>query len=257
MKKKLGTRIKEALRKYSLFKKMEEVADRRRHGFHKRVAELEGRVASQVGLIKELKAAKAPNRDRVEDEEQMLFLYEDKLRKERRKLQFWRKKAHYAHERNNHWGTVLKHRRDRLRRWIQQHQSFQPYMANGNPYEKLSAEAKYGIYLDFRRGLYVTSTYEGYPGDGVHSSSSYHYVQNSPDGKARCWDAGAGTLGPMEAAQTAEAERCAAFLMEMFGPINGLEYKNGVRFTLPEGDPLETMHDNHKHTAIRDGAPTS
>ena len=129
-------------------------------------------------------------------------------------------------------------------------------MANGHPWIKLTPEARHAIYLDFRGGLYVTATYEGYPGDGVHAVSSGHYIQNQPDGRARCWDAGAARRGPMVTAQRREAERCPAFMIELIGPENDCEFKNGVRYTLPEGSPLEEMHDNHKHEWIRDGAPT-
>lgn len=253
----LAKRVKEAIHRRSFFGKVEEIADRRRQAFNKRAAEAHGRVASHEGVMKELRSAEKPDFQRIDDQEQLLFIAEQRLKAMTRKREFWRKRYVWARERHAHWGLVLTHRKDRLRRWIQQHETFQPYMANGKPWEELTPEARYGIFLDFKDGNYVTATYEGFPGDGVHSTTSYHYLQNSPDGKARCWDAGAGSLGPMEKAQRREAERVGAFLMEMFGPINDCEYKNGVRFTLAEGDPLETMHDNHKHTAIRDGAPTS
>lgn len=255
MKKTLVARVKQAVHRFSFFGKVEEIANKRRHKFNEETHNVRREVLS---LRKELEEAstKDPGSQHGQDLAQLLSIAEAKLKRGRSKREFWRKRYVWARARHNHWGSVLKHRRDRLRRWIAQHEGFQPYMANGNPYEKLTAEAKHGMYLDFRDGNYITSTYEGFPGDGVHSDTSGHYIQNQPDGKARCWDAGAGSQGPMVKAQRREAKRVGSFLIEMFGPQNDLEYKNGVQFTLPEGDPLETMHDNHKHTWIRDGAPT-
>ena len=252
---KLKAKVKEALHRYSAFGKIVEVAGKREKGFAIRANLAEKQLDELRARRKQLIEHEATQRQ-LDDNEQLIWLANHRLKKMTEKRLFWTKRRVWARERHHHWGLVIKHRKDRLRRWIQQHETFQSYMANGNPYEKLTPEAKYGIYLDFRGGNYVTSTYEGYPGDGVHSPGSYHYLENQPDGKARCWDAGAGTLSPMNKAQIREAGRAGPFLIEMFGPENTFEYKNGVRFTLAEGDPLETMHDNHKHTCIRDGAPT-
>lgn len=255
-KKGLRTRVQQALHRHSYFGKVEEIADRRRHAFNQRARE--ARIAvEQLRAVKELQLAQEGlSAGALEDTLQQLALAELRLKRMRRKRDFWRRRYVWARERHRHWRLVLKHRRDRLRRWIRRHEGFQPYMANGNPHEKLTAEAKRGIYLDFRDGNYVTSTYEGAPGDGVHSSSSGHYVQNQPDGKARCWDSGAGRLAPMVKAQRREAERAGPFMIELIGPDNAVAYKNGVPYTLAEGSWLEEMHDNHVHKWIRDGAPT-
>lgn len=253
--KKLRALVKEAAHKYSLFGKGLEVADRRRHAFNKRVIESKAKVEVQLKYIETLKKHK-DDFGRIENEEQILQMREWVLTKMLKKRNFWRARAVQLRERHSHWGSVIKHRRDRLRWWIAQHETFQPYMANGKPWEKLTPEARHYIYLDFREGLYVTSTYEGHPGDGVHATSSYHYIENQPDGRARCWDAGSTSLGKMESAQRRQAgKRTAPYLTEMFGPVNDLAYKNGMRETLAEGSELETMHDNHVHTDIRDGAP--
>lgn len=251
-KKTLRNRVAQAVKQFSFFGKVEDISDKRRHRFHQEV--LDGRARAKA-LHGQLDGKPPLSIGERADVEQELALIVHQVERAVKKLDFWRRRYVWAHARHNHWHLVLKHRRDRLRRWIAQHQDFQPFMANGKPYEKLTPEAKHAIYLDFRDGNFVTSTYEGFPGDGVHATTSYHYIQNQPDGKARCWDAGAGSLGPMEKAQAREARRCPSFLIEMFGPINGDAFKNGVRFTLAEGTELETMHDNHKHTCIRDGAP--
>ncbi len=244
--------MKRALHRVSFFGKVEEVADNRRHKFNQQLQAEQRRVDA---LKVDLERAEKSGGALIEDITQELYLVRQVRNRKKRKREFWRGRYVWARERHRHWGLVLKHRRDRLRRWIQQHEGFQSYMANGNPHEHLTAEAKHGIYLDFRDGLYTTSTYEGFPGDGVHSTSSGHYLQNQGDGKGRCWDSGAGTRGPMVKAQLREAGRAAPFLIEMFGPDNDANYKNGVRFTLGEGEALEQMHDNHKHTWLRDGAP--
>lgn len=252
----LVARAKQAVHRYSFFGKVEEIADKRRHAFNRQLVAAERAVDQAKAELKRVEGLEHTTVQQIENEEQVLGLRKQERDRKKRKREFWRDRYTWARARHHHWGSVLKHRRDRLRRWVQQHDGFQPYMANGHPYEAFTKEALHGIYLDFRRGLYLTATYEGYPGDGVHSTSSGHYLQNQPDGRARCWDAGASTRGPMAAAQKAEAERCPSYLIELLGPINDEEFKNGVRYTLPEGDPLEEMHDNHKHTWLRDGAPT-
>lgn len=252
--KSLKKKIAEAVHRYSFFGRIEETADRRRHAFNKRLAVAEAHLVRTQREYRELIAADAPQQRR-EDAEQLVFISEHHVKALKKRREFWRNRYVWAHQRHHHWGKVLKHRRDRLRRWIFQHRGFRAYMANGHPHEKLTPEAKHGIYLDFKEGLYVTSTYEGYPGDGVHATSSYHYLQNQPDGKARCWDAASGSRGRMVKAQRREATRCPAFLVEMIGPENDCEYKNGIRYTLSEGSALETMHDSHVHEDIRDGAP--
>ncbi len=256
-KKSLRARVAQAVKRFSFFGKVEDIADKRRHRFNREVKEARAE-AKKVRRELGLEGGRPPESMRERGLlEQQLALAVEKVERAMKKREFWRDRYVWARERHSHWALVLKHSRDRLRRWIAQHEGFQPYMANGNPFGLLTPEAKHAIYLDFRDGNYVTSTYEGFPGDGVHSTSSGHYLQNQPDGKARCWDCGAGTREPMAKAQAREANRCPSFLIEMFGPINEDAFKNGVRFTLGEGEVLEEMHDNHKHTWIRDGAPVA
>lgn len=254
MKKKLTARLKEAVHKRSLFGKAMEIADRRRHAFNQRLTEQKARFVSQEAILRTLKQHESADEQHIEDEEQVLYLIHEKLERLRKKRNFWRARYVSARERHMHWGTVLRHRKDRVRAWAQKHESFQPYMANGKPYEKLTPEAKHGIYLDFKEGLYVTSTYEGFSGDGVHTPTSYHYITNQPEEKGRCWDAGSTKLSVMEGCQRRQTGQFPSYLTEQFGPINDLAYKNGIRETLPEGSALETLHDNHVHTDIRDGA---
>lgn len=250
---KLRARLKAAVHSHSAFGKLAEIADSRRHArneeFHKAMQD----VAREKTHYDEV-TSRAHSQREADDASQTLALAEQTLKTKLRKREFWRDRYVWATERHVHWGTVVKHRRDRLRRWIMQHESFRPYMANGKPYAMLTDTCKHAIFLDFKEGLYVTSTYEGYPGDGVHATSSYHYLQNQPDGHGRCWDAGSASRGPMVKCQERQAREFAAFLVEMFGPENTFAYKNGVRFSLEEGSELETMHDNHVHTDIRDGA---
>lgn len=240
----LTARLKESAHKRSLFGKLMRVADNRREARLKEVRE----------TTKEIE--RLEKRPQTSEVKRDLRRAHARRKRQHARLEFWRNRYVWARERHLHWGLVWKHRRDRLRRWIQRHEGFQPYMANGNPHAKLTPEAKHAIYLDFRDGLYVTSTYEGHPGDGVHSTGSGHYVENQPDGKARCWDAGAASRAPMVKAQKREAKRAGSFCVELIGPDNDANYKNGIRYTLAEGSALETMHDNHKHQWLRDGAPT-
>lgn len=257
--KSLRAKAKAALHSYSVFGKIAEVAAIRKHAFNERVHEAR-RAVKRCQTNYEADKKKAVEKGTsvgtaVEQSAELLFLAKRRLNAMLRKREFWRARYIWANQRHNNWGLILKHRRDRLRRWVLQHQTFQPYMANGRPWEKLTPEARYGIYLDFRSGLYVTATYEGHPGDGVHSTTSGHYIENQPDGRARCWDAASGTQSKMVAGQRREAHRAGPFMIELIGPQNDLEFKNGIQYTLPEGSPLETMHDTHKHEWVRDGAP--
>ncbi len=242
-----------ALHRYSVVGKLAEIADNRRHRFNQEAADARKRL-DRAQADWDLVTSGQHTRSQAEDAEQVLALAREHLRRVVRKREFWRDRYTQMSERHHRWGLILKHRRDRVRHWIAQHEGFQPYMANGKPYEKLTDEAKHAIYLDFKEGLYVTSTYEGFSGDGVHATSSYHYLTNQPDGRGRCWDAGSKSRGPMVKCQERQAREFGAFLTESFGPENGLAYKNGVRFALEEGSSLEEMHDNHVHTDIRDGA---
>lgn len=252
---KLRGLVKEAAHRYSLFGKAAEVADRRRHTFNEQLQRAREQTKRRRTLHNDLVKQGVSERQLAES---LALLHDAEAieRTKERKREFWRNRYVEMSQRHDHWGLVLKHRRDRLRRWVLQHRGFRPYMANGKPWIKLTPEARYAIYLDFRHGLYVTSTYEGHPGDGVHATTSGHYIENQPDGRARCWDAGSAARGPMVKGQRREAKRCPSFLVEMFGPENDLAFKNGIQFTLEEGSELENMHDNHKHEWLRDGAPT-
>jgi hypothetical protein len=253
MLKKLRGLVRTAVHRYSAVGKLAEIADNRRHKFNDEVAKARKREArAEEGW--ELVMSGKPTHSQAEDAEQVLFVAREHLRRMIRKREFWRNRYTEMSARHHHWGLVLKHRRDRVRRWVARHEGFQPYMANGNPYEKLTDEAKHAIYLAFKEGLYVTSTYEGFAGDGVHATTSYHYLTNQPDGRGRCWDAGSSRRGPMAKTQIRQGREFGPYLTEQFGPENSFAYKNGVQFTLAEGTSLEEMHDNHVHTDIRDGA---
>lgn len=248
----LRSLVRQAANRFSLFGKIEEIAANRVKGFTDRVREASGMIEFHETWLE-----KNPDAHQlaIAHHEVELDKWHTRRYRQHRKLLFWRKRHHWARERHDRWGVVLKHRRDRLRRWINQHSGFQPYMANGHPYEALTAEAKAAIARQFRRGMYVTATYEGEPGDGVHSTTSGHYLQNQPDGRGRCFDCGSGSFDTMVAAQNAEAKLASAYMVELIGPDNDCCYKNGIQYTLVEGSALETAHDNHIHEWVRDGAP--
>jgi hypothetical protein len=87
--------------------------------------------------------------------------------------------------------------------------------------------------------VYVTSTT-----GGSHSPTSYHY-------SGRAVDIGADSQVEKNRCHAGLLKRFGApYFTELFGPNNKQFVKNGVRYSIADGDPLETQHDNHIHVAI-------
>jgi hypothetical protein len=55
----------------------------------------------------------------------------------------------------------------------------------------------------------------------------------------------------MIAFQQAESARRAGDYLELFGPDNAVQVRNGQRFAFSEGEALENLHDTHVHGALR------
>jgi hypothetical protein len=134
--------------------------------------------------------------------------------------------------------------RAKLRYWRRllrrQRGTFQPWMLNGKP-GNVTPAAKEFIVRAVNAGLYVTSTT-----GGTHAPTSYHYAR--PLGRA------VDVAGPWEkmiAFQRAESAERAGIYLELFGPDNAVQVKNGQRFGFSEGQPLENLHDTHVHGAPR------
>lgn len=94
------------------------------------------------------------------------------------------------------------------------------------------------------RGLVVTSTR-----DGVHAPTSFHYSGRAVDfgraGGYRRW-----FLPRLVSFQRHLHTKHGRKLAELFGPSNRANRKYGRAISLPEGSPLEQLHDNHVHVAI-------
>lgn len=89
-------------------------------------------------------------------------------------------------------------------------------------------------------GLYVTSTT-----DGVHSPTSYHSSGRAVDVAAPMTTAGIKLMKKFQR----RANKKWPGAREIFGPDNTAFIKNGQKYTIREGDPLEDQHDNHVHVA--------
>lgn len=113
---------------------------------------------------------------------------------------------------------------------------------NGHP-ANVSKACRQFIRRANQAGLYVTATT-----DGVHSPTSYHYRGLAVDVAAPMTADG---IVKMRTFQADEVRRGSVKYNELFGPNNELFVKNGVRYTIREGDPLENQHDNHVHGAPR------
>lgn len=87
-----------------------------------------------------------------------------------------------------------------------------------------------------KHNLYVTSTWEGYPGDGVHTNSSYHYQK-------RAVDIG-GSYTDLVAAQNELVKKFGySHFTELFGPAP-FWVKTGTRY-----GGVFTGHHDHIHIA--------
>jgi hypothetical protein len=140
--------------------------------------------------------------------------------------------------------SKLKASRAKLRYWRRllrrKQAAFQPWMLNGRSGD-ITPAAKRFVQRAVNAGLYITSTT-----GGRHSPTSYHYTR--PLGRA------VDVAGPWEkmiAFQRAESANRAEEYLELFGPDNAVQVKNGQRFAFSEGEALENMHDNHVHGALR------
>lgn len=113
---------------------------------------------------------------------------------------------------------------------IAKRNTFHPAMANGHPYEHLSAGARRYVARAFHSGLVCFSTYEGHPGDGVHADGSYHYTENDPDPnppqEGHAADMAAASMRRMVRFAKREMRRPRKFL-ELLSPAYGY-VKNGV-----------------------------
>lgn len=116
---------------------------------------------------------------------------------------------------------------------------------NGHP-RNVTLAVRRVIVRGVNHGLVVTATT-----DGLHSATSFHHTK---PGKAVDLGVEPKLAGTPEARKREVAFQrfllkrfgARAFL-ELFGPDNAANVKNGVQFTLPEGAPLENQHDNHVH----------
>jgi hypothetical protein len=151
-------------------------------------------------------------------------------RRSRRTLVAMRRKTKASRAKLRYWRRLLRRRQA----------AFQPWMLNGTA-GNISPAAKKFVVRAVNAGLYVTSTT-----GGKHAPTSYHY--DKPLGRAV--DV-AGPWDKMVAFQRAESARRAADYLELFGPDNTVQVRNGQRFAFSEGEALENLHDTHVHGALR------
>ena len=151
-------------------------------------------------------------------------------RKSRQAVVALRQRTKASRAKLRYWRRLLRRRQA----------SFRPWMLNGRS-GSITPAAKRFIVRAVNAGLYVTSTT-----GGRHSPTSHHY--SKPLGRAV--DV-AGPWDRMVAFQRAESAKRAGEYLELFGPDNAAQVKNGQRFGFSEGEALENMHDTHVHGALR------
>jgi hypothetical protein len=122
---------------------------------------------------------------------------------------------------------------------------FHPRMLNGHP-GNVTPAVKKMIVRAVRAGLVVTSTT-----DGRHAKNSHHYVGQAVDlGLPGALVGTERGRRRMVGFQRREARNAGRFL-ELFGPDNAANVKNGAPYALAEGTALESNHDTHVHGAPR------
>jgi hypothetical protein len=125
----------------------------------------------------------------------------------------------------------------------QAHPKFESWMTNGhsqNVTDAVKREIALGV---VRYDLYVTSTSDGYPGDGRHAYTSLHYWQNNPDRKGHAVDMAGSRMTEFQNTRV----RSPSHFQEFFGPNSANCVKNGVRIGIT-GD-LAALHKTHDHDA--------
>ena len=148
-------------------------------------------------------------------------------RKSRRTLMAMHRKTEASRAKLRYWRRLLRRRQS----------EFQPWMLNGKP-GNITPAVKKCVVRAVNAGLYVTSTT-----GGQHAANSYHYAGRAVD-VAGPWD-------KMVAFQRDECAERASEYLELFGPDNAFQVKNGQRFAFSEGHELEEMHDSHFHGALQ------
>lgn len=128
------------------------------------------------------------------------------------------------------------------------HDRFHPSMLRGHP-GNITLAVRRVIVRAVNHDLVVTSTT-----GGAHSSTSFHF--SKPRGRAVDFGVESALVGTSKQRSRLVAFQkflvrrfgCGAFL-ELFGPDNAFNCKNGRSVSLDEGSALENAHDNHVHVA--------
>lgn len=119
---------------------------------------------------------------------------------------------------------------------------YQPWMLNHRP-QNVNWRIKRTIRRGVNAGLYVTATT-----NGVHTPTSWHYKGKAVD-MTGSWQ----NMVRFQIAEWTRAKRFGPFskylYLEVFGPDNYHNIKNGRPIVLGEGTFLENLHDSHVHIA--------
>lgn len=149
-----------------------------------------------------------------------------------------RKKRRYWKARARFWLTKLQHRKEMRELRSAAQPKFQPWMANGYDWRGSCPQVRRYIARAVAAGLTCTSLKRNFIPPGG-STTSLHL-------SGRAGDA-AGSADKMAAFQLAEYDRDKGHSVELFGPSNDVCLVHGAPYTMPEGSPLETLHDTHVH----------
>jgi hypothetical protein len=176
--------------------------------------------------------------EKIEAQQQVRTQARDRIRGTITRKRYWRKRLRF---------TVVKlaNARKLYRQRQKKNPNFESWMANGCDWQNTNqATRRFVARMVVRHGLTTTSMNRTYvPAGG--STTSYHLVGKAGD-VAGSWEA-------MNEAQKDEYQRShgKAECLELFGPDNSANLKNGVTLGMAEGSALENLHDSHVHGAFQ------
>ena len=176
--------------------------------------------------------------NKIEQQQEIRARARARVRATMTRKRYWRKRLRFAI-------VKLTKARKLYRQRQKRNPTFESWMANGSDWQNTNeATRRFVARMVVRHGLTTTSMNRTYVPPGG-STTSHHLVGQAAD-VAGSWEA-------MIEGQEDEYRRDQgnASCLELFGPDNAANLKNGVTLGLADGSALENLHDTHVHGAFQ------
>lgn len=176
--------------------------------------------------------------EKIENHRRLRTEARERIRGAVTRKRYWRKRIRFTIVKLTKARKLYKQRQKR-------NPNFEPWMANGCDWQNTNdATRRFVARMVVRHGLTTTSMNRTYVPPGG-STTSYHLSGKAGD-VAGSWEA-------MIEGQKDEYRRShgKGECLELFGPDNAANLKNGVTLGLAEGSALEQLHDSHVHGAFQ------